>query len=179
MVSGYSQNSEDSQLSEQFKLSFNIVSFEAAYELPITNSIGLEAGIGLGAGNYIRSTILNSKELGASLSFKSFPPVRFRTKLKYVYNRDKRLKNGRDISYNSGNYIGIQGTFTTGQSNVTDIKNPPNNVLLTEVHWGLQRSLGGKWLFNVNAGVGYGYDFKNKLGKVYPAVGLEFAYILF
>jgi len=47
-------------------------------------------------------------------------------------------------------------------------------MLLTNFHWGIQRRLGDKWLFNVNAGVGFAGDFSSKIGKFYSAFGLNF-----
>lgn len=169
---------ESTPLNKQFKLSYTFLGLGADYEFPLNKKITLEVGLGLGAGNYIRKTVLNSNEFGPSISVDAFPPLRFKSRLKYIYNRDKRLKKNKSIVNNSGNYLAFQTLFTTGQ-NVTNIKTPPNNSLLTEVQWGLQRSLGGNWLFNFYAGVGFARDFETKLGKIYPALGLEFSYILF
>ncbi|HBI40630.1 MAG TPA: hypothetical protein DDY16_06745, partial [Tenacibaculum sp.] len=170
---------ENKSLVNQFKVSYNIVSLEFAYEHPLNKKLTLEGAVGLGAGNYIEKNIFNENRIGSSLSFQSFPSIRLRSKLKYIYNREKRFNKNKNIDYNSGNYIGIQSTFTSKQNNVTDITNVANNVLLTEIHWGMQRSLGGKWLFNVNGGFGYANDFISKLGKFYPSIGLEFSYVIF
>lgn len=179
LTTSWGQETTSAKLQKQFKISYQILAFEASYELPISDAFSLEGGIGIGAGNYVRPTLLNSKELGAALSFESFPPLRFRTKVKYVYNREKRLKAGKNIAYNSGNYLALQSLLTTAQRDDSDQKKPANNTLITEVHWGLQRSLGGNWLFNVYAGIGYAYDFHFQLGKIHPAIGLEFSYVLF
>ena len=100
-------------------------------------------------------------------------------KLKYTYNKDKRIKKGKNVRCNSGNYIALQSTFSSKQKNVTNIENPPNDTLLTEIHWGMQRSLGGQWLFNVNFGLGYAKDFDTELNQFYPAIGLAFSYVIF
>ena len=43
----------------------------------------------------------------------------------------------------------------------------------------MQRSLGGNWLINFNAGLGFAKDFDSNNGKIFPAVGLKFTYVLF
>lgn len=181
---GQETSNKTEKLNSQFKLTYNILSIEGSYEIPLNEKFLLEGGIGVGAGSYIRRGILlNNKAFSSSLSFKSFPPLRFRSRLKYIYNREKRAKKKKNnnISLNSGNYIAFQSLLTLKQNNVTDLdeKEIANNVLLTEVQWGLQRHLGGKWLFNFNLGIGYANDFNSKLGIVYPSIGVEFSYVLF
>jgi len=178
LILNINSQEQNSDLSKQFMITYDILGLEASYEIPLSDKFILDLGIGIGAGNYIKKTILNSNEFGPSLSTKTFPPVRLKSAIKYIYNREKRLKKNKNIVNNSGNYISIQTLFTSGQ-NVTDIKNPPNNSLLTELTWGIQRSLGGDWLLNFNVGIGYAKDFETNLSKTYPAVGLSFSYILF
>lgn len=50
---------------------------------------------------------------------------------------------------------------------------------MNEVHWGIQRSLGKKWIFNTHIGLGYARDFKLDSGTLYPAIGIKFSYKLF
>ena len=54
---------------------------------------------------------------------------------------------------------------------------------MNEVHWGMQRSLGGNWLLNVHFGLGFAKDFDTPKWldstTIYPAVGLKFSYVIF
>ncbi|MFL0094687.1 hypothetical protein [Tenacibaculum maritimum] len=132
--------------------------------MALNKSILWETGVGIGVGGSIRDRLF----VGGS-----FPVLRLRSRLKYVYNRAKRFQKGKDITYSSGNYIAIQGTFYSKKENIA------NHLLLTDVVWGIQRSLGGKWLFNVNTGLGYAKDFDTQLSRFYPTLGIVFSYMIF
>ena len=54
-----------------------------------------------------------------------------------------------------------------------------NPALLTEVHWGLQRSLGGNFIFNTHIGLGFVSDFDTSSTAFSPTFGLAFGYRLF
>jgi hypothetical protein len=51
-------------------------------------------------------------------------------------------------------------------------------VVLTNIHWGIQRAIGGHWLFNFQSGVGYAIDGECGCGTIYPALDVKFAYVL-
>lgn len=165
-------------LNSQLKLTYNIVGLNFGYETAISKKTTFELSAGLGAGNYVRNNAFIDKEFGASLSLQKFPPFRLRSHFKHIYNREKRLKNNKPLINNSGNYIGLLTTFTTAQ-NTNEIKNPPNNVILNEIHWGLQRTLGKKWIIDFNLGVGYAVDLDTDLSTFYPALGLSLSYKIF
>ncbi|WP_430928102.1 hypothetical protein [Polaribacter marinivivus] len=164
-------------LEEQFKVTYNILGIEAAYEFPLSSKFTLDLGLGIGAGYYVNRVGRNTNEFGSSLSFDDFPPLRLKSKLKYIYNREKRFQKNKNLDNNSGNYFALQFLFSNSQ-NVTNIGNPPNDVLLTEFTWGFQRSLGGKWLIDINLGLGFAQDFDSRLTHFYPGGGLSFTYIL-
>ncbi|WP_369048920.1 hypothetical protein [Tenacibaculum sp. UWU-22] len=173
------QDKSQIDLQNQFKINYNIVAFEGIYELPIAKEFVLDLGLGFGAGNYIKKDAFLNKSFGTSLSFKSFPSLRFKSSIKYIYNRIKRAQNNKNNKNNAGNYLEFQTLYTTKQKNASNISNSADNTLLTEMRWGMQRSLGGNWLFNVHFGIGYGKDFETKIDNFYPALGLSFSYIIF
>ena len=125
----------------------------------------------MGAGTYIGSLAAIGKSL--QIDYNTFPVLRYRGKLKYTCNRENRFKKDKNIDFNSGNYIAIQSIFSSKKTDVA------NNVMFNEVHWGMQRSLGGKWLFNLNGGLDYAKDFNTSLDRFYPTIGLEFSYVIF
>jgi hypothetical protein len=95
---------------------------------------------------------------------------------KFYYNRTKRLRQGKTTNLNSGNYIGIRIKYTTGSI----INEDGFSTILMNVHWGMQRSLGRKWIFNTNLGAGYATstdDFHFTDGSFYPVVDIKFAYV--
>lgn len=167
----FSQEKLNTGLTSQFKINYYLTGLDASYEIPLNNKFTFEAGAGIGAGSYIRN--LPFLEESFRIDFNTFPVLRLRSKLKYTYNRENRIKKGKSINHNSGNYFALQGTFSSKKEDVA------NNILFSELHWGIQRGLGRNWLFNVNAGVGYAKDFNSKLDRIYPTIGLEFSYIIF
>lgn len=167
----FSQDNKDYSLLNQGKITFNFFTLEGSYELSLNNKISLETGIGIGAGSFIRNILFVGETL--QINYNTFPVLKFRGKLKYVYNREKRLHKNKNIDFNSGNYIAIQSIFSSKKNDVAD------NIIFNEVHWGIQRSLGGKWLLNVNGGIGYAKDLDTNLDGIYPSVNLEFSYVIF
>lgn len=54
-----------------------------------------------------------------------------------------------------------------------------NQALLTDIHWGLQRSLGEKFILNTNIGIGYVQDFETNYGNIAPVLRFKVGYRLF
>ena len=50
--------------------------------------------------------------------------------------------------------------------------------MLVNVHCGLQKVIAVRWAFNTHLGVGYAVDSNSRFGTIYPAVDLNFSYIL-
>lgn len=50
--------------------------------------------------------------------------------------------------------------------------------MLVNVHWGLQRVIAARWAFNTHLGVGYAVDLNSRFGTIYPALDLNYSYIL-
>lgn len=143
---------------------------EFSYELPLSNSFMWENSLGLGMGSRASS---NSN---ASYTFVLDAPVPyFKSELKYVYNRNKRVRKNRSVRNNSGNYIGLQTKYSFGNQGYFDL----NETLLTEFHWGIQRSLGKRFLFNFHLGVGVLQDYNTNRAAVTPTLGINFGYKLF
>lgn len=171
----FSQKAEVT-LEDQVALSFNFTSFHLSYDKAITNKISVGLGVGVGAGFYATDNSLFS-ETGMSLPIQDYIPIRIIQRNRIYYNRVKRSKKNKSLENNSGNYFGLQFMFNTGKANL-DIENPPHNSLLSELHWGLQRSLGGNWIFDFNLGIGYLKDFDTDVNRVIPTLGLTIGYRL-
>ncbi len=166
------------KLKKQTRITFNFISIGVDYEFPVNDKFLIDFGFGIGAGNSIRKTILNTNKFSPSIT--TFIPLRLKSAIKYIYNRKKRFQKEKNNTNNSGNYLSFQLLYTTSQKERNFIKpSSPNNALLTEIFWGMQRSLGGNWLFDIHFGLGYAKDFDTKLDKIYPALGLEFSYVIF
>lgn len=103
-------------------------------------------------------------------------PVPFiSTELKWLYNREKRKNKEKNNLNNAGNYIGLQTKYSFGMNNAIDL----NQTLLTDFHWGLQRNISQKIVFNGNIGVGYMHDFETNYGGIAPVLRVKIGYRLF
>ena len=167
----FSQKKSENNLNNYLKINNYFTGLEFSYEIPLNDKFLFEAGAGIGAGSYIKEIPFVGESFG--IKFKSLPVLRLRGKLKYIYNREKRLNKQKNINFNSGNYIALEGTLSSEKKDLY------NNVLMTNFVWGLQRNIGGKWLFNINGGFGYAKDFNSNLDRFYPSISLEFSYVLF
>ena len=158
-----------STLEKVGKVSLGLQGAEFSYELPLGKSLLLESAAGLGVG-------MEAYKDNISYSFYFLDPVPFvSTQLKWMYNREKREAKEKNNANNAGNYVGLQTKYSFGSNNNLSL----HKVLLSDIHWGLQRSLGTKFTLNTNVGLGYMYDFDTTYGNVAPVLRLKFGYRLF
>jgi len=151
----------------KFELGFHGLSF--GYELPISNKFVWENALGAGLG-------MNAENSSVSYTLDFIRPVPFfKSKLKFVYNINKRIEKEKVTVNNSGNYVALQTKYSFGKSGSFTY----NPALLTEVHWGIQRSLGGNFIFNTHIGLGFVRDFDTSSTAFSPTFGLAFGYRLF
>lgn len=163
------QENENEQLDNFGKIELGFHGLSFGYELPISNKFVWENAIGAGMG-------MNAENNSASYTLDIIKPVPFfKTKLKFVYNINKRNEKEKITLNNSGNYIALQSKYSFGKSANTAY----NSALLTEVHWGLQRSLGGNFIFNTHIGLGFVSDFDTNSFAFSPSFGLAFGYRIF
>lgn len=168
---------ESSELVPIARVELGLHGLGVGYEMPLSKKWSANLSAGLGGGysvwnNHFKSTFVLNE-----------PVAYFRSEFKYTYNRSKRLSKSKSTLNNAGNYVAYQTKYTTrrliGSKNSFD---GPfeylNRTLLNEVHWGIQRPLGQKFIFNMHLGLGYVHDFHFNEGQLYPAAGVQFAYII-
>ena len=168
---------ESSELVPIARLELGLHGLGVGYELPFSEKWSANLSAGLGGGysvwnNHFQSTFVLNE-----------PVAYFRSEFKYFYNRSKRLSKSKSVLNNAGNYIAFQTKYTTrrvfGSPSIIDGGYTYlNRTLLNEMHWGIQRPLGQKFIFNMHVGLGYAHDFHFNEGQLYPATGVQFAYIL-
>ncbi len=173
--SAFSQ--EEPELQPMFKTDFNFAGLGLSYEVPIAKKWTIDLSAGIGASANVRSSYEVRWDLNRS------PSAYFKSEVKYNYNFKKRYKKGKNVANNSSNYLAFQTKYITSRFDNDPYLFTANNVLASEVHWGLQRSLGGNWLFNFHTGLGIAKDFdlgnQKSLTNLYLALGLKFSYKLF
>lgn len=151
------------------KIEYNLFGIGINHEAPLNNILILDTGLGLNAGYTATNKIKYEKDF-------LNPCFYIKSELKYYYNRPKRIKRGFSTENNSGSYFAIQTKFSTKR--LFDYKETLSNVLLYEIHWGIQRTIYENVLFNFHIGLGHVNDFTTHGGSNYAAIGVRFSYIL-
>lgn len=141
---------------------------DLGYNFLIGNKLFLNLESGIGAG-------YNVNDNAAAFVFNfSKPTLYVKSGFSYLYNKEKRISNDKTIANNSGNFISLQLKYSFGNDNDIDL----NKSLLSEINWGIQRSLGSNFYFRTHVGFGYLHDFDYKDGNFTPTLGIKFGYIL-
>ncbi|WP_299823292.1 hypothetical protein [uncultured Pontibacter sp.] len=168
---------EPTGLASMTKLEVGLQGIGVGYEIPLSKKLSVNLSAGLGGGYSIDQ---NDFANGFNSRLIIDEPVAyFRSEVKYTYNREKRLAKGKPMWSNAGNYVAYQAKYTTRRVfDGVDTGTPLNKTLLNEVHWGIQRPLGQKFIFNTHVGLGYAADFDFKNSQLYPAAGAQFSYII-
>lgn len=153
------------------KLDVGLQGVGFSYEPKLFNKLTIDFSAGLGGGYDIDEDEFTYAVLKQALYLSLTP--------KYFYSIKKRGSKGKNTQLNSANYFGIRLKYVTPFEPQIDFEDPiSTNALLTNIHWGLQRAIGGHWLFNSQVGVGYAADIDCNCGTIYPALDLKFAYVM-
>lgn len=173
------ENKESAALEHILKLELGLQGGGLGYELPFGNKWSVNLSAGLGGGHYIESS--NYAKSFHSSWIINDPAAYLKSELKYTYNRVKRLSKSKSLLNNAGNYVAFQTKYTTrrvfGSNAWENAYEPLNRSLLNEIHWGIQRPLGQRFIFNMHLGLGYALNFDFNNSQVYPAAGVQFAYV--
>lgn len=151
------------------KINIGLHGLDISYDWVIFDNVILENSLGAGMGMSV------NRNTPYYLFLFEKPTPYFKTSIRYHYNMLKRFKKLESVSLNSGNYFSAQAKYSFGNNSVMD----NNKTILTELHWGLQRTAGEKFMFNGHIGLGYLHDFHNSSGSLTPTFGLRFGYQLF
>ncbi|RYY06941.1 MAG: hypothetical protein EOP43_04750 [Sphingobacteriaceae bacterium] len=162
--------SKDSSLKSLIKLDLGLQGVGVGYEPRISNKMTIDLAAGVGGGYDISELKLNYKWnlLQPALYFMATP--------KFYYNRKKRIAKGKAFQNNAGNYFGIRLKYTTG-NNASNYNDLVYQAGLINLHWGIQRPVGKKWILNAHAGAGYATNIGGRFGTIYPALELKFSYL--
>ncbi len=167
----FAQQENISTLSSHPKIELGLQGLGVGYEIALGGKTLIDVNAGLGGGYTVNNGSVNYEWGFIDPAFYAI------TEFRYYYNLPKRLSKNRNTGNNAGNYVGAQVKYAT--SEVFNIASNINlhNTLLTEVHWGIQRDLGKKFLFNLHLGLGYAYDYQWDTGGLYVAVGVKFGFM--
>lgn len=169
IVSSGQDSQNEPGLKTMIKVNAELQGIGFSYEPRLSKKATLELTAGAGGGYDVY-------EGGFDYQWSVFQPAfYFSATPKFFYNRQKRINIGRKSRLNSGNYIGLRLKYTTHAVAGYD---PLWDALLINVHWGLQRVIGKRWMFATHAGLGYARDVSSQFGTPYPALDFKVSYVL-
>lgn len=155
--------------SNLLKLDLGLQGIGLTYEPRLSDKLTMDISAGAGGAYDIAESSLTYSFI------LTHPAFYFSLTPKYFYNKEKRIRKGKNTLLNSGNYIGLRLKYATPiEKQGDDVR----NSFLVNAHWGMQRALGTRWIFNAHAGAGYALDVEYNFGTVYPALDFKFAYVL-
>ncbi len=173
----WSQAQEIEPTRNLFKTEIGLHGLGVSYDFKLNQKATVDIATGLGGGYQIYA---NSYEYTWNL----LSPTWFvRAHFKRYYNREKRYSKGKRIHNNSGNFFGAIFKYNTeelGNHNLGDFlfNNPGHEALNLNIHWGMQRALGKRFLFNQMIGIAYTKDMLTERSAILPAYNLKFSYII-
>ena len=138
-----------------------------SYEPKISKRLTIDLCAGVGGGYSIAKEYLEYDFFNPAVYFSVAP--------RFFYNIAKRAESGKNMEFNSGNYLGgsLKYNLPFKRKYLVITKS-----YLANLHWGIQRSLGRRFIFNSHVGVGYAWDIPSGFGTIYPSLDFRFSYVL-
>lgn len=170
--------------------SLSIQSQEASVEKSI---YGVQTGL-LGVWGYNESRLSNEFSLRTEVGLdfrilnsffipggnKTLWAPSIRLEPRWYFNLEKRLKKGKNISNNRGNFLSLAVTYFPDLFVISSVDNifVPNQFSVLPT-WGIRRHLGKKITFETGIGIGYGKVIDKRFrdeGEVIGNIHLRFGF---
>ncbi|MDC6404947.1 MULTISPECIES: hypothetical protein [Maribacter] len=148
---------------ERHQFRFDLLSPGISYELGLFKNVSASGGLGLGYATY---------EEGYAVG------VTLHTRVRYYHNFNRRIRNNKNVSGNSGDYFGAARSIFFSQGRLaSNIEGPDDfNLGVFGAVYGIQRTYPKGFNFNVELGAGYyrGDGVPNGYG---PLVNFTFGWV--
>lgn len=96
---------------------------------------------------------------------------------KYYYNISDRVKRGKNVKNNSGNYIGLEVSYVPGNLTISNYDNmKTNNVLQFIPTYGIRRNFATNFNYEVKLGLGYGLNLDTNVSGMATNLGVKIGY---
>lgn len=157
-------------IKSQAKVDLGFEGLGLAYDIKVLPTTTIDLNVGIGGYYSISESSFN-------YSLNPYKPALFvSANPKYFYNQRQRSAKGKNNNLNSGDYIGIKVKYS---SKSTSSQVFSDEVILYNIHWGIQRAISRNILWNAYAGIGYGEEFNSHFGTPYPVLGIKLSYLPF
>lgn len=162
--------SQEGLKSSQLKANLILLGASASYEKSISKrtTLNLEAGL-----NYWFSYAY-SDYLGSDFGYTLAPVLSVEGR--HYYNLNKRVRQGKSIANNSGNFLSV-GLGYTFAPIASDMYEDP--VVAITPSWGMQRGIGKRFSMELLLGYSVRYDIGYEEISAMPVAEFKFGYILY
>ena len=167
-------HSQELQMVPQIGLGTNGLDF--SLEIPIAEKFTIEPAIGLGPSYDFRDRDALFSKMGKHLIL-SAPSVHVSANGKFFFDRERRIRKGKSLLFNSGSFIGAKVEYVSLPL-TSDKFHGQSNTLITSLSIGGQLNIGRYWKYGVTLGLGYGRNLDFSYGTFYPAYDFKVAYVL-
>lgn len=158
------------------KIGLGINGLDFSIEIPVAEKITIEPAVGFGPSYDFSDKDALTKKMGWHWAVLE-PSVHASMYGKFFYNRDKRMRKGKSLLFNSGKFIGVKIKYVS-KPLTKEMYHGQTNTLLANLNWGGQRNIGRHWDYSYSVGLGYGRNLDITYGTFYPAFDLKVAYLL-
>lgn len=162
---------QESLKSSQLKANLTFLGASASYEKSISKRTSLNFEAGLSYGFFYAYSDFAGETFGYTLA------PNLSAEGRHYYNLAKRLRKGKSIMNNSGNFLSLALGYTFTPIAYENAYNNPSVIITPS--WGMQRGIGRRFSFELLLGYSFRYDTRAKENNASPAIGLKFGYILF
>ena len=149
---------------------------EFSIEIPVAEKFTLEPAIGFGPSYDFRDRDALFSKMGKHLIL-SAPSVHVSANGKFFFDRERRMRKGKSLLFNSGTFIGAKVEYVS-QPLTSDKYHGQSNTIIASLSIGGQRNIGRYWKYSVFLGLGYGRNLDFSYGTFYPAYDFKVAYVL-
>ncbi len=95
---------------------------------------------------------------------------------RYYYNLKRRVKLGKEIVHNSGNYFSLKTTYESDLFAISNYDIVVNNHITVVPKWGLRRSFAKHFEYEFSTGLGYVHDFEINKGGAFLDIGFRIGF---
>lgn len=143
------ETNENPAIQDNFGVQLGLIGGWVHYEKVLKNEFTLNTSVGY-AGGFMYSTANKTEYLFTSII--NFEP-------RYYYNFHKREQKGKNVSYNSANFLAMDLYFVPdwgSHSSRSDAK--VNRSFSIIPKWGFRRNIAGRLGFEFATGLGYSFN---------------------
>lgn len=136
-----------------------VLGFWAHHEARLQNTISLRTEVGFDTGLFSS----NSDYSGTDVGVVFIPTISLEPRL--YYNLQKRFDKGKNITKNSGNFVGLRLNYRPDWftlSNVSETSVADNIAIIPK--WGVRRTIWNHFTYEIGAGLGYRKYFIKQYG---------------